>query len=272
MSSIPPPLALVTGASTGIGFELAREFAEHDFDVVLVADEPEVVDAAHRLSRPGSRVVGVRADLTVPAEVEALVARVGEMGALTALALNAGAGVGGEFTEESTVDEQLAVVDLNVRSTVHLAKSLVPGMLGRAHGRVLFTSSIAALAPGPYQSVYNASKSFVQSFAKALRAEVANTGVTVTSLMPGPTDTAFFRRSGQLDTPIGAGPKVDPAEVARAGFAAMMAGRAQVVTGSLLVKAQVLLGRVLPDRVLVAAHKLLTRPRVSGGGRGAGRA
>ena len=150
---------------------------------------------------------------------------------LDAVALNAGIGAGGAFATDTELADELKIVDLNVRSTVHLAKHVVQDMVARDAGRILFTSSIASTMPGAFQAVYNASKSFVQSFALALRDELKDTNVTVTSLMPGPTDTEFFERADMLDTKVGAGDKDDPADVAREGFEALMAGDERVVAG-----------------------------------------
>jgi short-subunit dehydrogenase len=134
-------------------------------------------------------------------------------------------------------------------------------MTARGEGRVLITSSIASTMPGPFQAVYNASKSFLQSFAEALRSELADTGVTVTSLMPGPTETEFFRRADLLDTVIGRSKKDDPAQVAAQGFEAMMKGEQKVVAGSLMTKVQGAVNSVLPDTVKAAAHRVMARPR-----------
>lgn len=250
-------LALVTGASSGIGYELAREFADHGFSVVAVAEEPEIETAARQLS---DRVRPLRLDLTQPDAVEELVNRTAEIGPVSALAINAGTGVGGAFVHQTELADQLATVDLNVRSAVHLAKRVLPGMIDRGHGRVLFTSSIAATAPGPYQAVYNASKAFLQSFAQALRAELKGTGVTVTALMPGPTETRFFARAGMLDTRVGAGPKDSAAQVAKQGFAAMMDGKDHVIAGALRNRVQAVAGRVLPDPLLAAIHRKMSAP------------
>jgi uncharacterized protein len=133
-------------------------------------------------------------------------------------------------------------------------------MAARRAGRILFTSSIASTMPGTYQAVYNASKSFVQSFALALRKELEETGVTVTSLMPGPTDTEFFDRADMLDTKVGAGDKDDPADVARDGFEALMAGDERVVSASMKTKLQARAGRVLPDRLKAAMHADMAEP------------
>jgi short-subunit dehydrogenase len=199
-ASTPRPLALVTGASSGIGFELARQFAEHGYDLIIAAED-DAIDAAARELQNGTAVEAVKVDLAAPDGVERLYARVREHGdRLEAVALNAGIGMGGDFATQTDLDQELKLVDLNVRSTVHLAKRVVGDMVKRGTGKVLFTSSIASTMPGTYQAVYNASKSFVQSFALALRAELKDTGVTITSLMPGPTETEFFERAEMLDT------------------------------------------------------------------------
>ncbi|MGC4789309.1 SDR family NAD(P)-dependent oxidoreductase [Micromonospora sp. DT178] len=203
----------------------------------------------------------VRADLTRAEGVEELAAAVAATGRpVDALALNAGRGAGGEFVGGTTLADELAVVDLNVRSTVHLAKLLLPGMVRRGAGRVLFTSSIAATMPGPFQAVYNASKSFVQSFAEALRNELKDTGVTVTPLMPGPTDTEFFARAEMEDTRVGSGRKDDPRTVAEQGFAAMMRGDQTVTAGSLLNKVQTAAGKIVPDKLKAAQHRRMAEP------------
>jgi short-subunit dehydrogenase len=151
-------------------------------------------------------------------------------------------------------------VDLDVRSVVHLAHRLLPAMVARGAGRVLVTSSIAATMPGSHQAIYNASKSFVQSFTEAVADELSGTGVTMTSLMPGPTATDFFRRARMLDTLMGQAAREDPAQVARQGYDALMAGRTKVVGGSLLTKSQALTAAVLPDQVKAVVHRLIARP------------
>jgi short-subunit dehydrogenase len=143
---------------------------------------------------------------------------------------------------------------------VHLAKLVVRDMVDRGDGRVLFTSSIASTMPGSFQAVYNASKSFVQSFALALREELKDSGVSVTSLMPGPTETEFFERADMLDTPVGSGEKDDPADVARDGFEALMAGDERVVSHSLKTKAQGIGSRALPDSVKAKMHRKMAEP------------
>jgi uncharacterized protein len=261
MSTTDRPLALVTGASSGIGLELARQFAEHDFDLIISAEDQELATAAAALQATGAQVHAVRVDLAAAGGVAELWRRVTEVGRpLDAAALNAGVGAGGAFATDTDLADELEIVDLNVRSTVELAKHVVGEMVGRGQGRILFTSSIASTMPGTFQAVYNASKSFVQSFALALRAELKDTGVTVTSLMPGPTDTEFFERADMLDTRVGAGKKDDPADVARDGFEALMNGDERVVSHSLSTKLQGRGGRFMPDRAKAAMHAKMAEP------------
>lgn len=255
------PLAVVTGASTGIGYELAKELAGRGYDLVVTAENEEIADAPGRIERPGAQVTAIRANLADPKEVDGFAAKVRALARpIDVLALNAGIGVSGDFVRDTELSDQLAVVDLNVRSSVHLAKLLLPDMVDRGAGRVLFTSSIAATTPGPFQAVYHASKAFVQSFAQALREELKDTGVTVTAVMPGPTDTEFFERANMEDTKLGAGPKDSAADVAKEAVEATLAGKDHVVTGSFRNKAQVVAGRVVPDRVLTALGRKVSEP------------
>jgi uncharacterized protein len=254
------PLALVTGASSGIGRELALQFATNGFDLVITAEDAELADAARELSATGAEVETVQVDLARPEGVDELWRRVtATRRPLAAAALNAGRGAGGAFKDIDLSDD-LEIVDLNVRSTVQLAKEVVREMTARGEGRILFTSSIASTMPGTFQAVYNASKSFVQSFALALRAELKDTGVTVTSLMPGPTDTEFFERADMEDTKIAADAKDDPADVARDGFDALMAGKERVVASSLKTKMQGRGSRFLPDSVKAELHRSMAEP------------
>ncbi|AXO34799.1 SDR family oxidoreductase [Micromonospora sp. B006] len=256
------PLAVVTGASSGIGYELAVQFVEHGYDVVVAAEDAAIERAAGDLRRDGGpEVYPVRVDLAAPEGVERLAGEVTGLGRpVDALALNAGRGAGGDFVGGTDLADELTVIDLNVRSTVHLAKLLLPDMVRRNSGRVLFTSSIAATMPGSYQAVYNASKSFVQSFAEGVRNELKDSGVTVTSLMPGPTDTEFFDRADMADTRVGQGPKDDPRKVAEDAFEALMKGEHKVAAGSLVNKIQVAAGKIIPDRLKAEQHRKMAEP------------
>jgi short-subunit dehydrogenase len=248
--------AVVTGASSGIGLELAKQFAEHGFDLLIVADSPKIVEAGRTLKSYNVSISEAQIDLASPEGVEELYRVIHDAGRpVDAIALNAGVGSGGDFVRETSLDADLNVIDLNVRSTVHLAKLVLKDMVQRGQGRVLFTSSIAATMPGTFNAVYNASKAFVQSFAQAVRNEIKDTGVTITALMPGATETNFFHRAGMDDTKIAMSEKDDPADVAKTGFEALMAGDDHVVAGSFKNKVQATMAHMLPDTVTAEMHR-----------------
>jgi uncharacterized protein len=251
--------ALVTGASTGIGFELAKLFADDGYDVVIAAQGDGIHAAAEKLTATGADVRAVQVDLRDPDGVERLYREATEGGRpLTAAALNAGTGRADTFLE-GDLESDFNIIDLNVRSTVHLAKRVLSDMAATGSGRVLFTSSVEAQMPGSHQTMYAASKSFIQSFAEALHDEMRDTGVTVTALMPGPTDTDFFRRAGMLDTVIGRWvPKDDPGKVAKQGYDAMVRGDRKIVASSVLSKSMGMANRFLPDSVKAVATRLIS--------------
>ena len=255
------PLALVTGASSGIGFELAKQFAEHGYDLIIAAEDVELDDATEHLRTLGGNVAPVSVDLSKRADVERLVAAYRGAGRpLDAAALNAGVGVGGAFAE-TDLDAELGMIELNCASTVHLAKRVVQDMVARGEGRILFTSSVASQAPEPFQTVYAATKAFVQFVALGLREELTDTGVTVTALLPGPTDTEFFDRADLTDTKLGASDKKDdPAKVAAQGFEGLMKGEASVFAGSVTSKLMGRLSALMPDSLAGRSHKPMTAP------------
>ncbi len=243
------PLAVVTGASSGIGLELAKILAAEGFDLVIASEGDRIAQAAETLREHGAEVETVQVDLATHDGTERLAGRVKELARpVEVLALNAGRSIGHAFLD-GPLDEHLLVVDLNCRSTVHLAHRLVPAMVEQGRGRVLITSSVASTVPGPFQSTYNASKSFLQSFSLALREELKDSGVTVTALMPGPTDTEVFERAEMGDTKVGAGKKDPPEQVARQAYEGMMAGDERVRGGGLGSKLQGIVGRFGPDSV-----------------------
>lgn len=256
------PLAVVTGASSGIGLELARQFVDHHFDVIVAAEDAEIAVAAAVLrAESEGDVTPVQVDLRTPEGVEDLYAAIQADGRpLAAIALNAGHGQGGAFVDIDLADE-LSIIDLNITSTVRLAKLVLRDMVARDEGRVLVTSSIASTMPGSFQAVYNASKSFLQSFTEALQNELKDTNVTLTSLMPGPTETDFFERADMAeDTKVGTSKKDDPAQVARQGFDALMAGKDRVVGGGLKTKVQEAAGKAMPDKLKAAMHRQMAEP------------
>lgn len=256
------PLAVVTGASSGIGLELAKQFASNNFDLVIAAEDAAVAIVAPELERLGASVDAVQVDLATDDGVHTLYDRIKGAGRpVDSLVLNAGIGAGGAFATDTRLHDELKLIDLNVRSVVHLTKHVVRDMVARDDGRILFTSSVASTMPGSFAAVYNASKSFVQSFALALRNELKDTNVTVTSLMPGPTETEFFERADMVDTPLGQGKKDDPADVARDGFEALMAGKERVESSSLKSKAQGRLSRLMPDSVKAELHRRQAEPK-----------
>lgn len=253
-------LALVTGASSGIGFELATQFARNGYDVVVAAEDDGIHDVPDKLSQWDSVVQAVQVDLRTADGVEHLYrsATDGDR-ELAAAALNAGIGRGEMFLK-SELEDDLSIIDLNVRSTVHLAKLVLRDMANRNRRKLLLTSSVASMLPGSYQPVYNASKSFIQSFAEALHDELRDTPITVTALMPGVTDTNFFHRARMDDSVAGKMPKDDPALVARQGFDAMMRGDAKVQGGSVLSHVLGAATRVLPDSVKAVMNRVISIP------------
>lgn len=255
------PLAVITGASSGIGYELAKQFVQNGFDLLVCAEDPGIVEAAQAFKQNGANVESMQVDLATYEGVEKLYERIRSYGRpLDAIALNAGVGVGGASFDKTDLQEELNLIRLNVLSVVHLTKRILPDMIEAGHGRILFTSSIAAFLPGPFESVYAASKAFVQSFAEGIRGEVKDKGVTVTALQPGPTETNFFHRAGMDETKVGDQKKDDPADVARQGFEALMAGRDAVIAGSLMNKVQGNIAKVAPQKVAAKMHERMTKP------------
>lgn len=252
--------AVVTGASRGIGFELAKCFARDGHDLLIVADSEAIFAAANTLADFGVEVTPVQLDLATEVGSESLYEKLKQLGRpVDALALNAGVGSGGEFIN-TDLEKEVDLINLNVLSVVRLTKRILRDMVARGHGRILFTSSIAAETPGPYEAVYAASKAFVQSFAMALRFEVKDKGVTITSLQPGVTDTNFFARADMLDTPAGRGKKDDPADVARQGYEALMSGRSDVVAGSVINKLNVAGTKLMSEKQGAKMQAKSTKP------------
>jgi short-subunit dehydrogenase len=257
MSNNKGKFAIVTGASTGIGYELAKRCAEDGFDLLVVADEPEIEQAAEDLRKLGVAVEALQADLATLEGVDELYAAANGR-RVDALLANAGRGLGGAFLDQDFEDVR-HVVDTNITGTIYLAQRVGAEMRARGQGRILFTGSIAGFTPGSFNAVYNGTKAFIDSFSFALRNELKDSGVTVTCLMPGATETEFFERAGMLDTKIAQSEKDDPADVAKAGFEAMMSGEGDVVTG---FKNKVLSAAALvtPSSVLAEQHRKKAEP------------
>jgi short-subunit dehydrogenase len=251
------PLAVVTGASSGIGRELALLCAQNGHDLVIAADEGPLEEVAQALREQGARVDAVQADLATAAGVDRLVAAIAGR-PVDALLANAGHGLGHAFLDQD-FSAVRHVVDTNITGTLDLLQRVGRDMRRRNSGRILVTGSIAGLMPGSFQAVYNGSKAFIDSFCYALRNELKDSGVTVTCLMPGATDTHFFERAELTDTKVGTARKADPADVARAGFEAMMDGDSDVVAGW-KNKLQAILANVTPAEVLAEQHRKMAQP------------
>ena len=257
MNSPNAKLAVVTGASTGIGLELARLCARDGYDLIVAADEPLIADAARELSELGVTCTPIQCDLATSEGVRQLTDAIGSR-PVDALLANAGRGLGKAFLDQD-LEEALAVVHTNIDGTVRLIFSVGQQMRSRGQGRILITGSIAGLMPGSFQAVYNGTKAFVDSFSYALRNELKETGVTITCLMPGPTDTHFFERADMLDTKVGSDEKAPPADVAKEGWDAMKSGDAHVVAGW-KNKVSAALSHVTPDSVLAEQHRKMAEP------------
>jgi short-subunit dehydrogenase len=249
--------AVVTGASTGIGYELAKRCAAHGFDLVVAADEPAIHKAAAEFRQQGVKVDAVEADLATIAGVDKLHAAVAGR-QVSALLANAGRGLGKGFLDQDFGDIR-RVVDTNVTGTIYLIHKVGNEMRTRREGRILITGSIAGFIPGTFQAVYNGTKAFLDSFSFALRAELKDSGVTVTCLMPGATETDFFERADMLDTKVGQAKKDDPADVAKTGFDAMMKGEGDVVSGW-KNKLQSAIANVTPAGMLAESHRKMAAP------------
>lgn len=251
-------LAVVTGASTGIGYELAKLCAKDGYDLVVCADEAEINAAADRLGQLGTKVEAVRADLGTEHGVEELWRAIGTR-PVDVLVANVGRGLGGAFLDQE-FEKAKDVVDVNVTGTLSLIHKVGRRMRERDRGRILVTGSIAGFIPGSFQAVYNGTKAFLDSFAEALMNELKDTDVTVTCLEPGPTETAFFERAEMLDTPVGRDDsKDDPAMVAKVGYDAMQKGQGQVASG-FMNKVQATFAGIIPDAVLAEMHRRMARP------------
>lgn len=255
------PFAVVTGGSNGIGFELARQFAQNGYDVMIASeDESRLREAANELSSAGSAISTCTTDLATEEGVERLSTAIrSSQRPVDVLCVNAGVGLGGAFVD-TDLQRELRMIDLNVRGAVQLTKPIVREMASRGSGKILFTSSIAATMPDPFEAVYGATKAFLRWFGEALRNELKDTGVGVTVLMPGVTDTDFFRRADMLDTKAGASDKKDdPAVVAKAAFEALQKDKDKVIPTA----KNKMLGAVagaMPDSAAAQAHRGLSKP------------
>jgi short-subunit dehydrogenase len=252
-------MAVITGASTGIGFELAQCAARDGYDLIIAADEARIVQAASRLKAFGVAVEPIETDLSTLEGADRLIERIEADGrSVDLLMANAGRGLGKGFLDQNFADVR-KVVDTNITGTIYLVQQIGNHMRARGEGRILLTGSIAGFMPGSYQAVYNGTKAFINSFSFALREELRGSGVTVSCLMPGATETEFFKRADLMDTSIGQAKKDDPADVARIGYDAMLDGEGDVVSGW-KNKLQAAVANVTPASVLAHQHAKMAEP------------
>ncbi len=240
---------LITGASSGIGLALAREFAQHGHPLVLTAPIPsELRDVAADIGRSfGVNVRTIAKDFENPASAEEIYAELAaDRIPIEILVNNAGLGQRGKFWE-TPLDRDVAMIRVNVEAVVRLTKAFLPVMVKRGHGRILNTASIAGFEPGPMLAVYHATKAFVLSFSEAIATELEDTPVTVTALCPGPVDTDFFPKAEMIDTQVFQRGNVEaPQEVAHAAYDALMAGERVIVPGG-MNKVMAFSRRFLPE-------------------------
>jgi short-subunit dehydrogenase len=252
-------LAVVTGASSGIGLELAKQCIKNGFDVIIASDTAEIQEAAVELRRLGGSVDAVQADLSTKEGVDRLYdAALAKGRPVDVLMANAGRGLGKSFLDQDFGDIG-DVIAINVVGTTYLLHRFLRDMRTRNAGKVLVTGSIAGVMPGAFQAVYNATKAYVNSLTFAIRNELKDTDVSLTVLMPGPTDTDFFETADLMDTRVGAGKKQSAADVAKIGFDAMMRGDDHEVAG-FGNKLQALAANILPDTALAESHRKLAEP------------
>jgi short-subunit dehydrogenase len=257
MTSNTRPLAIVTGASSGIGYELATCCAEQGFDLLIAADQQAIHEAARAFRTLGAAVEAVEVDLATLEGVDTLYAATRGK-PVEALLANAGHGLGHAFLDQDFTTMR-HIIDTNITGTIYLIQKVGKDMRARNQGRILITGSVAGFMPGSFQAVYSGTKAFLNSFSFALRNELKDTHVTVTCLMPGATETEFFARADMLDTKVGQQEKDDPADVAKAGFEAMMQGEGDVVTGW-QNKLQTTLANVTPSETLAERHRNIAEP------------
>jgi len=249
-------LAVVTGASSGIGLEIAKLAGKDGYDLIVAADTP-FVEAGPALKDMGANVEQVEGDLATQNGLDQLLQRIGDR-PVEVLVANAGHGLGHGFLDQSPAEWQ-HVINTNITGTLLLIQPIVRRMVQRGEGKVLITGSIAGHLAGSFQAVYNGSKAFIDSFAAALNEEIKDSGVTVTCLKPGATETNFFHRAELDDTKVGQAKKDDPADVAKAGWEAMQKGEPAVIYG-LKNKMQVAAAGMMTDATTAKLHRAQAEP------------
>lgn len=254
--------ALITGATSGIGLELAKLFAADKYDLVIIArSELELEQAAAALKTEGISVITMSKDLfdkDAPSDIFETLKAKGIH--IDILVNDAGQGVYGEFIHNE-LDRELDIIQLNICAVVSLTKFFLKQAIGRGPCRILNVASIAGKVPGPYQAVYHGTKAFVHSFTEAIRSELTDTNITVTSLLPGATDTDFFRKADmEASKVVQEGKLGDAADVAKDGYEALMAGKDMVISG-FKNKVQVAMSNVMPDSMAADNMKKTQEPK-----------
>ena len=255
-------LAIVTGASSGIGYNLAKVFAENGFDLIIGSNGERLDKAEADFKAIGVNVTAVQSDLATSDGIDEFWKSVLASGRkVDAAALNAGVGLGGLF-KDTDLKTEINMIRLNVEGTTHLAKHVVQHMTANGSGRILFTASIASELVAPREAVYAATKAYVLSLAKSLNSELENTGVTVTALQPGPVDTDFFHRADMDNTQVGQEGKKEsePYDVAKQGFKALMDGEKHVYAASFKTKLEGAVANFVPDSIKAAMHDKMGKP------------
>ncbi|WP_380178259.1 SDR family NAD(P)-dependent oxidoreductase [Kalamiella sp. sgz302252] len=255
-------IALITGASNGIGFELAKVFAKNNYDIVAVARNEEKLNrACDELRQYGTQIHAFSTDLSRYEEIEGLKQRVDKAGfVVDALVINAGQGLGGRFIGGTELEKELQLIRLNIDSYVHMAKIFLPALIERQKGHVLMTSSVSGTSPVPFEAIYGASKAFVNSFFWAIRNELKGSGLTMTLLMPGATETNFFKNAGQADTKVGASQPTKPEEVAERAWYALMSGHEYVYGSDEAEHEGDVLNRIQSESQKAQRHRLVSEP------------
>ncbi|MEN4582603.1 SDR family NAD(P)-dependent oxidoreductase [Pantoea agglomerans] len=255
-------LVLVTGASNGIGFELAKKFARNEYDVIAVArNEDKLNKACDEIRQTGTSVHAFSADLSCYEEIESLKRKIDAAGyEIDALVINAGQGLGGRFIGGTELKKELQLIRLNVDSYVHISKLFLPDMIKRGGGHVLMTSSVSGTAPIPFEAIYGASKAFINSFFWAIRNELKGSGLNMTLLMPGATETNFFINAGQSDTRVGASQTTRPDEVAERAWYALMSGHECVYGNDEAEHEGEVLNRLQSESQKAQRHRMISEP------------
>lgn len=253
--------ALITGGSSGIGYELAKVFARENYNLILVARSKDNLDkSAAELGQGGIEVITLAKDLFKREEAYAVYDEVKARGIQVDVLVNdAGQGLYGEF-KDTDLDRELDIIQLNIGATVILTKCFLKEMVARNEGKILQVSSIGGKLPGPWQSVYHATKAFVLSFSESLHAELKDTNVTVTALLPGVTDTDFFNKADMEESKmVQESSMSDPAKVAQDGYDALMSGDNKVISG-LKNKAMVGMNAIMPDSAVASTMYEQAKP------------